>query len=457
MKRLNASSLFALCAALGLLSCGRGHIKPGLALANASPCHANTKTCSEPEKALDPFFVCRLAPISYADDIELCRRAFVDTIGRLPTGDEYTSTCKGKNIDQMLSQLMAKPEYLTTRQRFWAERLGYNDTRTSYKNIIDMDSLVGQLYGGQLSFSDFITKAAIHPALLSRGEGDGRVQAVFEGLVGRSPSVDEYLNFGSLYHPYVTVDDYDSAINFNVRRVMVNACACAGANQPLCQATFTFSSGTTLSEDVSLPLRFPEAANCAGDAGNIFFIEDATSDEIAILQAPGQVLLKLDDFYYSNAASVVAALIGYDVTALLPNFTQALGDELQSTNDVRQLEKAIFESELYTQSQMPATADIGCDGNEQRYLSGPLRRLSGEAYLDSITALTGHAFGACDYRLQLQTRRTPPPPLTAADYVPGANIHHYPMNADGTPDFTYRDDARALGGCPRESPAAQGR
>lgn len=439
--------LFVFCL---LAACGRGAIEPGKASAPEDPCGGAVDCPTSIDKAVRDPFTCRLTTIEYADDVELCRRLYVDLTGVLPSAEEYTANCKGKKVADMVGALMATEDYVTSRKKYWAERFGYNDSRTWYQNIIQLDALVDQLYRGKLSFSDFVAQAAVHPGLTSVDESDGRVNAAMEALLMRDATLPEVQDLANLYRVFQAVQGVDPKIpDFKPQRVEILPCRCAGPLRSTCQQSQLVNpDGSSL--DVTLPLRDPSAANCQGDPLNSFLEEEATSDEQVILLSAGDVLKQSPDLYSRNAAAALQRYLGYDAVALIDTLGPSLGAYFRSKNSMVALETEIFTSVLYRESQFPKAAPNDCNGKPSPLFAGPRKKLSAEPYLASIAKFTGHAYGVCDYRFQAQEyARHVPGQSDVPSWAPSPPTSQYPVLDANTnqPDFTFRDKARAVGGC----------
>jgi len=406
MKRANPSIISVPLARVmvfcALAACGRGSIEPGKASAAEDPCGGATDCPTSVDKSVRDQFDCRLTTIEYADDTELCRRLFVDLTGVLPSADDYNATCKGKKVADIVSALMSTEDYVTYRKKQWADRFGYSDSHTWYQNIVDLDTLVGKLYHGELKFSEFVAQTAVHPGLTSVDEADGRVNAAMQAFLLRDATLPEVQDLANLYRVFSTVTGTDPNIpDFKPPRVEILPCRCAGPLRATCQQSQLVNPDGS-SYDVTLPLRDPSAANCQGDPLNSFFEEDATSDEQIILQSAGDVIRQREDIFANNAAFVSGQLLGYDATALSTSLAANLGAYFKSQDSMRALETEIFNSVLYRESQYPKAAPNDCNGSPSALFAGPRKKLPAEPYLASVAKFTGHTFGVCDYRFQTQ-------------------------------------------------------
>ncbi len=468
--------------ALPLGACLRGQILDGEALPNAYACYKDA--CDNPiDPVLNPIFTCRLTPLAKASERELCRRLFVDTVGRVATDEDFATMCEGRTLTQILDDLLASPEYVRQRQKQWAARFGYNDARSWYANTIGLDELVGKLYRDELTLADFTARAAIHPGLLTSADGavtayversanprikwtiddvefddelpleakgpdaDAYVERVFETLLLRSPDAEELSEFANLYRQYeIAPHEPDPNVSgFSARRLKVQPCNCAGAKGVFCQMTSIAVRSATV------PLRNPSASEC--DDAQAFLIEDASDQELGILRAPGEELARRPDFYRNHARDVLDRLLGYDaIAALGPTVGEevltALATAFSEDGSVRNLEAAIFKSALYRQAQSPPqdSPPVDCNGKPGQIYAGPRKRLDTEAYLSSVLAVTGADLGRCDHRLQLRPYEKELAGATSGAFAPDGSL--FPIDSStGAPDFSYRDLARSVGGC----------
>ena len=184
---------------------------------------------------------------------------------------------------------------------------------------------------------------------------------------------------------------------------------------------------------------------------NSFFEEEASSDEQAILQSAGDVIRQREDIYRNNAAFIARELLGYDAPTLSATLGANIGAYFQAQDSLRALETEIFTSVLYREAQYPKAAPNDCDGKPSPLFAGPRKVLSAEPYIASIAKLTGHVFGVCDYRFQTQEyARHVPGQSDVPSWAPTPPVSMFPVidTTSNQPDYTFRDKAQAIGGCP---------
>jgi hypothetical protein len=469
--QMNRQTLFIYPLLIGALACGRGQILSGEARSDAFACVGDACT-NVIDPVLNDIFPCRLLPLSEAEPKEMCRRLFVDIMGKTPSDADFAARCDGKSLDAILEDLMGSEDYVLQRQKLWAARFGYNDARSWYQNTIQLDTLVGSLYRGEIGIVEFVTKAAVHPGLLSSADGtltayversanpridpralaagpsgDGFVERVFEALLFRSPTSDEMAEFPNLYRQFeIDPAGPDATLpGFTARRVRIQPCNCTGAKRVFCQ-----TQGIAV-RDVSLPLRRPSAANCAAEPFNAFYFEEATNEEIAILRAPGELLPQREDFYRNYAKEALDRLLGYDVVAALDAATAskllaALADNVKQDGSLRNLEANIFRSVLYRQAQNPTSAPVDCDGKESPLFAGPRKTMDSETFLASASNVTAYDFGRCDFRLQVRAYAKQ---AGGTGYAPTHLVYRFKAKDEATdePDFSSRDKTRTVDAC----------
>ncbi|MCC6811616.1 MAG: DUF1549 domain-containing protein [Deltaproteobacteria bacterium] len=479
---MKSAILLVVLSLAAAVHCGRGKIIAGEAKCDADPCSCNKECPTVVDSSLRDAFKCRLLPITEASDTELCRRLFVDIVGRLPTQEDYASVCQGQKVDAIVDALIVSTDYVTARQKLWADRFGYNDARTWYLNTLGLDVLVSKLYREEIDITTFVTQAAIHPALLSTGDNmlallvdrsvnpkvdprtlakspvDGYVDAVFGALMLRSPTVEETAEFANLYRMY-EIDPVASdpgLVGYAARRIRVQPCACAGAKKAFCRS----SNAIGPAQDVSLPLRFPAVADCAAEPGNAFYLDDAPEkngprpEELNALSAPGRLLVIRPDFHEQHVKETLKRLLGYDPASTLDEETakglvKALTDSFKASGSLRALEASIFRSVLYRQAQTPSAPAVDCEGKDSPVFAGPRKRLDADAYFSSIAALTSYSFGKCDYRFQTRTYPKNVSGVTVTAYAPIASIYSYDVKTAATdePELSGREKARTIGAC----------
>lgn len=131
---------------------------------------------------------------------EACRRLFADMLGRFPTREEVTETCHDSDWSTVVNELMSRDEFVELNQRFWADRLLYNNEAVSVLRIFDADELVGKLYRGQIAYDHFAAVVSAHPVLTRRYATAGdRSEALFWLLMGRPPLGSERSDLARLY------------------------------------------------------------------------------------------------------------------------------------------------------------------------------------------------------------------------------------------------------------------
>ena len=137
-----------------------------------------------------------------ASDAELCRRYSIDLTGVAPSWAEYQTRCAGKTPAQIVDAFLGQPEYVRTSQRWWADSFQYDDVRTWYRYIVDLDEQVGRLYRGELRYPEFTAIAVAHPAFVSEFVGENVVAQAYLVFLGRDALPEERQDLLALYRPW---------------------------------------------------------------------------------------------------------------------------------------------------------------------------------------------------------------------------------------------------------------
>jgi hypothetical protein len=365
-----------------------------------------------------------------ADDVEMCRRAYIDLLGESPTDVEYEQQCKYKSADELVDAFMARPEYLLTSQRMWADLFQMNSLVTHYAYIADLDARAGELHAGTLTLGQFAELAATHPAFLGRWDGNDLVAFSFRAFLGREATPAERLALEPLWHLWEERAMPDP-MQSNAKNVVLNTLACAAPNEADCHSNFWGD------ETVLVPPVMPGDTSDPGP--NIIDQSMLTTEQWDLLRRPGQLIAEQPAFYESYVDRALMRYLGYDAGAELPLVRQALVDLMVETNgNVRAVDREILTSVLYTSTNRYEEADSPDDENwDPPYLHGPVKQMDAEDWLRSAFKLAGNPLVGCDHRY---------PEVQSGNG--GFHPHTYATLAGGQPDYTLRDKAQLLGGCP---------
>jgi len=365
-----------------------------------------------------------------ADGIEFCRRAFVDLVGESPTDVEYEQECKWREKDELVDAFMSRPEYIRTSQRMWADLFQMNSAATHYMYIADLDAKAGELHAGTITLGQFAEIAGTHPGFLGRWDGLDLVAFSFRAFLGREATPGERLALEPLWHLWEERDAPDP-MQTGAKRVVVDTNNCAAPNQSACNSDF-WGDQTVLVD--------PPMPGAPDPEQNVIDQAALTDAQWAILRTPGKLIAEQANFYESYVDRALVRYLGYDAGADLPLVRQALVDLMvESGGNVREIDREILTSVLYTSTNRYEEADDPDAENwDPAYWHGPIKQMDAEDWLRSAYKLAGLPLAGCDHRY--------PEVQSGAG---GFHPHTYPT-AEGSmaPDYTFRDKAQLLGGCP---------
>ena len=372
---------------------------------------------------------------------EACRRLFADTLGRFPTKRELDETCLDRPMSAVVANLLARPEFVKTQRRIFADLLLYHNEVISTARIWDADEVVGKVYAGLIPWDQFAAIIASHPVLTRRYANPAdRAEAAFRLFIGRPPYQNERADLARLYNLWT--NDYYEHPGFGrtpdafVRYECVNDSgdrddASAGA----CTSVLWGSRELILNPDV----------RTEGDKPLWSGLLNA--DEWFQLQEPGRVLASLPAFWEHAVDRVSEQYLGYNPSLEAPAIREALVRWLLLHNgDIRSVHFAVLTSRLYLQSALTEAVPGELVDERGQLLRGPLKQADAEVWLDTLEVATQQDLGACDHRLPDPNRLLNMKTVSALALVAGTD---WPVAEDGTKILTrYRDLARSLGGCP---------
>ncbi len=365
-----------------------------------------------------------------ADAIEFCRRAFIDLLGQSPTEVEYERDCKWHTKDEIVDSFMDRPDYIRTSQRMWADAFQMNSAVTHYGYIADLDAIAGELHAGTITLTQFAELATTHPGFLGRWDGLDLVAFSFRAFLGREATPAERLALAPLWHLWEERPAPDP-MQANAKRVVVDTNNCASPNQSACNSDF-WGDRTVI---IDPPM--PDASD-----PELNVIDQSTLDDAQwqVLRTPGELIAGQENFFESYVDRALARYLGYDAGAELPLVRQALVDLMtEQGGNVRAVDREILTSILYTSTNRYDEADAADAAQwDPPYWHGPIKQMDAEDWLASAYKLAGLEVAGCDHRY----------PEVQQGSV-GFHPHTYPTAVGGTaPDYTFRDKAQLLGGCP---------
>ncbi len=367
-----------------------------------------------------------------ADQVEICRRLYIDLLGISPTSVDYEVDCKNRTVEEMVDDFMARPEYVLMSQRMWADVFHMNSELTYYRYIQELDALVGQVYAPnpaeQITLDAFAVNAVTHPAFLGRWDGLDLVGFNFLSHFGRDASGAERLDIFPLFRMWEERTVMDP-LQGETHHVVLNTNNCI--NSALCSSDFWEPA-----DQVVIPQPSPGSAD---PELNVINVDLLTQQQWDILRLPGQRVAQSGEFYEAYIDRTLDRYLGYDLGTEVPAARQALVDLLEANGgNARVVDREILTALVYTATNVweeddkpdPETWDAP-------YWHGPTKQMGAEVWLRSTQRLVGQVPGSCDHRYP---------------EVLGTHPHAYPTTDGTTPDYSFRDTARLLGGCPdRES------
>ncbi len=365
-----------------------------------------------------------------ADGVELCRRLYIDLLGESPTAVEYEQNCKYPTTAALVDDFMARPEYLRTSGRLWADLFQMNSAVTHYAYIAELDAKAAELHAGTITLGQFAELAATHPGFLGRWDGNDLAAFAFQAFLGREATPAERLALEPMWHIWEERPVADPNQS-NAKNVFVDTRNCAAPNESACHSDFWGD------QTISIPEPLPGDVSDPGP--NVIDQAALTPAQRATLAKPGQLIAQQAAFYESYVDRALVRYLGYDAGTALPLVRQALVDLLdENGGNVRVVDREILTSLLYTATNRYEEADSPDDENwDPPYLHGPVKQMDAEDWLRSAYKLAGAPTAGCDHRY---------PEVQSGPA--GFHPHSYPTMPNGAPDYTLRDKAQLLGGCP---------
>jgi hypothetical protein len=364
-----------------------------------------------------------------ADGVEFCRRAYIDLLGVAPLDTDYEADCKWKTPAEIVDDFMTRPEYVLLNQRAWGDTFHYSADLVHHEYIADLDALVGQVYQGLMTYDEFAEIAATHPAFLGRWDGVDLVGFNFLAFLGRDANPAEREALEPMWHLWAE-RDAPHPNQSNARAVVLDTLACS-PNQSDCNSNYW--------GDVTVLIPPPVPGDTNPNGPNVIDQSALSAADWDVLRTPGRMMAQQAVFHEAYVDRALQHYLGYDAGGDLPEVRQALVDLMDATNgDVIAVEREILTSGLYTSTNVYAEDDkIDPAEFDPAYWHGPVKQMDAEDWLRSAARLIGQEPGNCDHRF--------PNVQTGAA---GMHANIYPALANGMPDYSFRDRARLLGGCP---------
>lgn len=367
-----------------------------------------------------------------ADAVELCRRLHIDTLGSSPTATDYEVWCKDKTVDEIVDAFMARPEYVQLSQRIWADIFHMNSELTYWRYLQDLDALVGQVYTAEdatrISIDDFAVQAVTHPGFLGRWDGLDLVGFNFISHFGRDSSGPERQEIFPLFRMWEE-RDFTDPMQGETKRVVLNTNNCEST--ALCSSDYWGQGDQVVVAPPSPGAVDPEL--------NVIDVDAISAADWETLRLPGRRLAEAGEYYEGFVDHTIDRYLGYDLGTMVPPARQALVDELVAAGgNARAIERIILTSAVYTSTNLwEEEVKANPEEWDPPFWHGPVKQMDAEVWLRSAQKLVGQEVGSCDHRFP---------------NVVGTHPHAYPLDDAMTgPDYSFRDTARLLGGCPDRS------
>lgn len=363
-----------------------------------------------------------------SDQVEMCRRLYIDLLGISPTSVDYEVDCKNRTVEEIVDDFMARPEYVVISQRMWADVFHMNSELTYHAYIADLDAMVGQVYAvnpaDQITLDSFALEAVTHPAFLGRWDGLDLVGFNFLSHFGRDASGAERLDLFPLFRMWEE-RPFTDPVQGPTNRVVLNTNNCV--NSALCSSDY-WEAG----DQVVVAQPDPAAVDPEMNVIDVDMLTPAQWDQVRI---PGQRIANSGEFYEAYIDRTMDRYLGYDLGTMVPAARQALVDLLEANNgNARVVDREILTAMVYTATNVYEEDDKPDPSDwDPPYWHGPTKQMDAEAWLRSTQRLVGQVPGSCDHRYP---------------EVLGTQPHNYPTTDGTTPDYAFRDTARLLGGCP---------
>ncbi len=375
---------------------------------------------------------------SSVDRVEACRRVYADMIGRFPTREEV-ETCTDRPWAETVTELLDSEQFVLVNQRWWADKLLYNNEAVSILRIFDADKLVGKMYEGRIPYDQFAAIISAHPVMTRRYANAGdRAEAVFELLMGRPPLGNERSDLSRLYtlwdngyydHPELEMRLPDAFIDFEC---VTEQGEVDDESKGECTSILWGYNELVLTPDL----------RAEGDAGDKrMWSGQLRGEEWERLQLPGEILSRQRTFWEHAVDEVLEQYLGYQLGRQVPTVRDELVEYfLKNDGDLRSLHYAVATSIPYRQSA------FGEAPSSYRWTWGPLKQVHAETWIDTIKKVTGHDLGRCDHRLPEPSEFERSDSLAALALLENSR---WQVDEEGEIREDYRELARALGGCPR--------
>jgi hypothetical protein len=386
----------------------------------------------------------RLPPSPRCDDATFLRRAYLDTIGMLPTAEEaraYLAEEGSDKRDRVIDHLLSRPEFVDYWSYKWSDVLLLSGQRLRPKAVETFYNWIRERVAKNMPWDEFVRE--IVTAVGSTHENgaanfyalhqdpEGMAETVAQAFMGLSINCAKCHN-----HPLEkwTNDQYYSFANL-FSRVRSKGWGGDSRNGDGQRVVYSDTQGELIQPSRGLPQ--PPAPL---DGDTLPF--DATEDRRV---AVAQWLTSPENGYFTRAVAnrVWANFFGVGLVEAVDDMrltNPASNEELldaaaeylvEHKYDLKELMRAILQSETYQRDSQPLAENQADERFYSRYYP---RRLKAEVLLDAISQVTA---APTDFKAATPDRRKPGaaiPAIKRALRLPDSYVESYFLDTFGKAD-----------------------
>lgn len=407
--------------------------------------------CAHPiDRLLIPALRARGVPLHDAPADELCRRIYIDLIDRGPTLDERDA-CLRVPYEDVVDHLLTDPAHDRTWRARWSEVLGFDLYISANKDVVDLDARIGAMNRGDITYLEFASAVAWHPAFWALHKDDEWATALVTAFLGRPARADEIAGLRPLtriwrQRIYVEgffwfrmyrealadgMDDSGAVAYANMEAPNaakadwgVDLCGCgggegvAGCTSDTLGARVTFANlcktdGVNVhrtreftpgqDDECSDGTHRIECADRLTDFAGTFTpieawpaLDDATRRD---LDGTGRALAARHDFWDAATDRELRWLLGWWKSTFvrpdsdLPSVRALLAETMRSGATPRDIDRLIVTSLLYRLPATPPSSET-----LPPWAMGPTKLLAGEGWLRAAATAVGETVAPCDHR-----------------------------------------------------------
>ena len=396
------------------------------------------------ELALAKLQALRVPPSPRASDAEFLRRAYLDTIGTLPTAEEarvFLAERAADKRDRLIDALLSRPEFVDYWTYRWSDLLLLSGERLRPKAIETYYAWIRERVARNQPWDEFVKELVTATGSTHENgaanffalhqDPEGMAETVAQAFMGLSINCAKCHN-----HPLEkwTNDQYYSFANM-FSRVRAKGWGGDFRNGDGLRVVYTDTQGELIQPSRGVPQ--PPAPL---DAQPLAF--EATADRRL---AVADWLASPDNVYFTRAIvnRIWANFFGFGLVEAVDDLrltNPASNEELLNAAarhliankyDLKELMRTILQSEAYQRSSQPLPENKADDRFYSRYYP---KRLKAEVLLDAISQVTAIP---TDFQAGTPDSRKPGaklPKIKRALHLPDAFVESYFLNAFGKPD-----------------------